>query len=211
MFAIVRGLLKLGLLGAVLVVGGGGYGYYRYAAGKLPAAEGEVVYTARLCRTTPSLSGGTLPFTFEAYPKALRAHNFYSGGGAGLVSARFEWSHGSQRWVRDLDFEARQRQAADERKKLAERGGKELIDDLASLDAERREIAAKELYLRTGETLGYRYDAPEPEREEAIRNWKEWWSKDENRLKAGARRAIDAAQRALEALKRALGEPEERR
>jgi hypothetical protein len=209
-FGIFRGLIKMGLLGGVLVIGGGGYGYYRYAAAKLPdASGGAVVYSATPCRATASLSGaGPIPVTFEALSKSVKAHNWLDGGRAGLVSARYEWSHGSQAWVKDAAFEERQRAAVAERKKIAGQGIEELLKELGSADAARREIAAKELLIRTGETQGYRYDAPEAERAQAIENWQRWWADDRNKMKAGAKRALDGAQKVLDTLKRALGEPE---
>lgn len=204
MFGIVRGLFKMGLLGAVVVAGGGGYGYYRYASGKL-AAPPDAAISGSICRTTASLSGGTLPLTFEAYVKSAKAQNWLDGGGAGLVSARYEWSHGGQSWVEDKAFAERQAGAVDERKKLAGRGFEVLLADLESDDQIRREIASKELQVRTGETHGYRYDAPAADRAAAVSEWKRWWADDRNRMKYGARRAADMGEKALDLLKRALG------
>ncbi len=209
MFGIVRGLLRFFLLAGAVLLAAGSYGYYRWAVSRLPEVEGgPSAWTVGLCRTTASLSGATLPYTFEAHRKALRAHNWFDGGAAGLVSARYEWAHGNLAWVRDAAFEERQEAAAAERKRLARRPVGDLIEELGSADAARREVAAKELWIRTGETHGYRYDAPEAERAAAIEAWRRWWARDENKLRVGARRAIDAGQKALDTLRRALGEPE---
>jgi hypothetical protein len=208
MFGIVRGIFRLGLLGTLLAAGGGGYGYYRYAASKLPAAP-EAVVAGGVCRATPSLSGGTLPLTFEAYVKDAKEHNWLSSEAIGLVKARYEWSHGAQAWVEDRAFADRQASAVPERQKLARREIDALIADLESDDVIRREIAAKELLIRTGETRGYRYDAPAADRAAAVAEWKKWWADDRTKMKYGARRAIDYGQKALDALRRALGEPEE--
>lgn len=208
MFGLLKGLFKLGLVGIVGVGGAGSYGYYRYAASKLPAPAGTVI-SGGVCRPTPSLSGATLPLTFEAKTKDGAGHNWLDGGAMGLVSGRWEWSHGSQAWVRDQAFEERQAAEVAERKRFARRVVDDLIADLADDDPIRREIAAKELFIRTGETRGYRYDAPAAERDRAVEAWKAWWADDRNKARYGAKRAIDMGQKVLDTLKRALGEPEE--
>jgi hypothetical protein len=208
LFGFIRGLFKLGLVGAIAAGGAGTFAYWKYAASKVPAAQDGAV-SGGLCRATPSLSGGALPLTFEAYPKLARAQNFLDAGGSqGLVAARYEWSHGSQAWVEDADFAARQAGDVAGRKKIAAEGFDALLKDLESTYAERREIASKELLIRTGETKGYRYDASEAERAAAVAAWQRWWADDANKMKYGAKRAVDFGQKALDVLKRALGEPQ---
>jgi hypothetical protein len=175
-------------LGAV-----GGFGYYRYAVSKLPAQKGVV--TAGVCKPTPSLSGSTLPLTFEAFVKSEDDHNWLASGrsGTGLVAARFEWSHGGQSWAEDADFAARQAEDVKKRQKLASGSSiQELLSKLRSEDEAEREIAARELKIRTrGETFGYRYDAPKEEREKAAKAWDEWWAKPETQFMYGARKVLD--------------------
>jgi len=211
MFGLVKGALKSTLTLAILVAGLGGYGYYRLAAGKLAAPPGTAV-TIGICRATPSLSGGTLPITFEAYLKDGHGHNFLvTPRSIGLVKARYEWSHGQLAWVEDPGFAERQADAVRTRKQLASRDVASLIKELRSDDPERREIAAKELYLRTEKTLGYAYDEEKPARDQAAATWERWWANDDNRLRYGARRAIDGVDGALGTLRRALGEGEEKK
>jgi hypothetical protein len=208
MFGIVRGFVRTGLVGVALIAGGGGYAYYRYVDAQVPRAE-PVTRTIGICRTTASLTGGTLPLTFEAFTKARDGHNWLDAGRAGLVSARWEWSHGDRAWVLDRSFEESQAGAVAERKKLAARDFPALIEDLASADPIRREIAQEEIFARTHETKGYRYDAPEPERAAAAAEWKRWWADDANRARYRVQRAADLGEKALETLKRALGGPGE--
>lgn len=208
---LVKGALKSTLVIALVAAGGVSYGYYRLAAGKLPAPDGAVVTTG-LCRPTGSISGATLPVTFEAYLKDERTHNFLAtSGGAGLVKARFEWSHGGWKWVEDRGFAERQADAVRAREKLARRDVDALIKDLRSEDAIAREVSAKELRLRTGEARGYAYDAPKDERAKAAAAWERWWADDKNKMRYGAKRALDAADTALETLRRALGEGGEKK
>ena len=194
-------------LGALVVAGAGSYGYYRWAASKLPNPGGADVST-RLVGGTPSLSGGALPVTFEAYLKSPKEQNFLESGHAiGLVSARYEWSHGAQAWVLDDAFAARQASDIEARKRLAHRWIEDLLADLASDDIARREIASKELLIRTGMTEGYRYDAPKADRERAIGEWKKWWANDDNKKKYAAKRFLDEGQKALDTLRKVIGEP----
>ncbi len=193
----IRGLVKLGLI-ATVVAGAAGFGYYKYASSRLQA---KGVVTASVCRPTASLTGATLPLTFQAFVKGEEDHNWLDSGkkATGLVSARFEWSHGGQAWVEDKDFA--ERQAADVRKRqqLREAGIGDLIAKLRSEDAFDREIASKELKIRTrGETHGYRYDAPQEEREKAVKAWEGWWAKPATQATYGGRRAADWLERAAE-------------
>lgn len=206
-FKLVKGAVKGTLLLALVAGGALGYGYYRIAAGKLPAADGAVI-TAGICRTTPSVSGGTLPVTFQAHVKLQKTHNWLAtGGAAGLVSARYEWSHGQFQWVEDTGFAKRQADEVAARKKQSARGEEDLLKDLRSDDATARELAGKELVLRTGVDLGYVYDSPAADRERGAAAWEKWWQDDKNRLRTKAKKGIDILDGALDTLRRALEEP----
>ncbi len=197
----VRKLLVLCLLVLALVV----VVYYRYAASRLPA-DPAVVRSVGLARPTPSLTGGGLPFTFEAYEKRVHQHNWLlAPRGFGLVSRRFEWSHSEQRWIEDRDFAQRQHGQVAARRRHAEGSVAELIDRLEAADPIVREVAAKELLVRTGETFGYRYDAPEAERREAIERWRAWWGEPANKARYGAERAGQVVDEVLDVLRRATG------
>lgn len=208
LFGLVKGAFKsalvLGLVGAL----GGSYGYYKLAARKLTklqANEGAVI-TAGICGPTPSVSGGTLPLTFEAYVKDATGHNFLTTEGhIGLVRARYEWSHGNFAWIPDVGFAERQADLVAARKKIANRDADALIKGLKSDDPIVREVSARELKIRTNQTFGYAYDLPKEEREKATAAWDQWWAKDENRYRYGAKRSLDHMDGALDALRRALG------
>lgn len=51
-----------------------------------------------------------------------------------------------------------------------------LIGLLASEDPVARLLAIRGLERMTGQTLGYEYDAPEPERNDAISRWEQWYA-----------------------------------
>jgi hypothetical protein len=207
MFGLIRGAVRSAVGGIVLVAAVAGVGYWKLAASKVPAADGAVV-TLRIASATPSLSGATLPWTFEAYVKDRAGHNLLdSGTAAGLVTARYEWSHGSFQWVPDAGFFERQGDVVYARKRLARRDVAALIKDLRSEDVVAREISSKELLIRTGQSFGYAYDAPAAEREKAAALWERWWASDDNRAQYGAKRVLDYADGALETLRKAIGEP----
>src|SRR4051812_17100063 len=104
---LVKGAVKSVVTLIVVASFGLAYVEYRYAVGKLPATDGAVVTTG-VCRTTPSISGGTLPLTLDAFVKDGRAQNWLdSGGAAGLVRGRLEWSHSGMKWVDDAGFAER--------------------------------------------------------------------------------------------------------
>jgi hypothetical protein len=188
-----------------LVVGGlGGFAYYRYAAGQLP--EAGLIRSSGVCKPTPSLSGGGVPLTFETYEKLDDQHNWLlAPRDFGLVSRRLEWSHAGQRWVEDTAFVERQGDAVAARAELTDGSVDELIDRLASVDAVTREVAAKELRIRTGETLGYRYDATAEDRRQAVERWIAWWKDPKNKARYGAGKAIEVVDEVLDILRRATG------
>lgn len=205
MFGLFRGAVKSATLGAVVVLGLGGYGYAKLAGSKLPETPGTIV-TLGACRTTASLTGGTLPVTFEAFLKREKEQNFLAGAGsAGLVAERREWSHGGMAWVLDQGFADRQAEAVKERRRIAARDVAALVKGLRSADAIEREISARELLLRTGETKGYAYDLPEAPRGEAAKAWETWWADPANQRKYAAKRTLDVIDDALDALRRATG------
>jgi hypothetical protein len=203
-FGAVKSLVTLALVAALGVA----YLDFRYAETKLPEVQG-VSYRTGLCRTTPSVSGGALPLTFEAFAKSHAKHNYLaSGTTAGLVSARYEWSLGGFSWVEDKGFVERQQDAAKQRAKLAAADVPTLLKDLRSDDIVVREVAAKELYLRTGTTQGYAYDAARADRDEAAAAYEKWWADDHNRALVKGRAVagagasvIDGAEKALETLR----------
>jgi hypothetical protein len=59
-----------------------------------------------------------------------------------------------------------------------------LIDALTHKDEEIRKGAQTELNRLTGQYFGYRFDASRSEREHGVREWQEWWARQEG---AGAR------------------------
>ncbi len=206
LFGLVKGAFRTVLFGAVLVAAGGGYGYYKVAGRRLVVGEGAVV-TVGVVRPTGSLTGGTLPLTFEAYVKDPSGHNFLvpDKEGIGLVRARYEWTHGRFEWIPDVGFAERQAESAAERRKIAGKDMSGLIKRLRSDDIVVREVSSKELKIRTGQTLGYAYDLPKPERDKAAEAWEKWWAVDDNRMRYGAQRSVDGAQDVLDTLRRALG------
>jgi hypothetical protein len=207
LFGLVKGAVKSVLVLALVAAAGISFAYYKVAVGKLPGDPGKVV-AASVCRTTPSLSGGPLPFTFEAFIKDRSRHNWLqSGEPIGLVERRLEWSLSRFEWVDDAGFAARQVEARRGREQLARRTPDALIKDLRSEDAERREVAAKQLFVTTGQTLGYAYDAPADQRDLAATAWEKWWANDANRMRYGGLEALDTGQKALDLLRKALGTP----
>jgi hypothetical protein len=202
-FKLLKGAVKSAIALVVVAFFGLAYLDYRYAAGKLPQADGAVVTTA-LCRTTASISGGTLPLTFEAFVKDGRAQNWLDGGSAGLVRARLEWSHAGFRWVEDTGFAERQADDVRRRQSLANRDPGELVRDLHSDDRFAREIAAKELYLLTGQTFGYAYDADRDEREKAAAAWEKWWADDLHRAGARGKRVLDRGRSFIDGAEKVL-------
>ncbi|GIW72145.1 MAG: hypothetical protein KatS3mg102_1687 [Planctomycetota bacterium] len=209
LFGLLGGLFRRLLLLAVVLAALGGVLYYSHATSELPGEPG-VLRSTGIVRMTPSLSGGPLlgliPYTFETYTKLPEAHNWLLGPrGFGLVQARYEWSHAEQRWMPDLDFAARQADQVAARKSHAQGSIEDLLARLSDADPVVREVASKELRIRTGETHGYRYDAPESEREQAIARWRAWWQDPGNKARYGARRAVEVVDEVLEVLRRATG------
>jgi hypothetical protein len=206
LFGLLKGAVKGTLVLGALSVVGLGYAYYRLAAGKVPAPPGAVVTTG-VCKTTPSVSGGTLPVTFEAYVKDEKAHNWLlSDRSIGLVRARYEWSAGRFDWVEDAAFREREPEAVRGRKILAAREVGALVRDLRSPDPVRREVSAKELEIRTGQTLGYRYDLAPDLLARAAGDWERWVQKQSAGIPLA--RPQDDGRQALETLRRATGQEE---
>ncbi|HVY63043.1 MAG TPA: hypothetical protein VHF22_15405 [Planctomycetota bacterium] len=208
-FKLLKNAIKSVVALVIVAFFGLAYLEYRVAAGKLPQADGAVVTTG-LCRTTPSISGGTLPLTYQAFVKDGRGPNWLdSGGPAGLVRARLEWSHGGFRWVEDTGFAERQADAVKKRQALASRDPGELVKDLRSDDPIAREVAAKELFLLTGQTFGYAYDASREDRDKAAAAWEKWWADDLHKATSRGKRVldrgksfIDGAEKVLETLRK---------
>jgi hypothetical protein len=199
-FGAVKSLVTLVLVAALGVA----YLDFRYAESKLPQAQG-LSYRTGLCRTTASVSGSALPLTFEAFSKQHGKHNYLaSGTSAGLVTARYEWSPGGFEWVEDKGFAERQQAAVKDRARIAKEDVPALLKDLRSDDIVVREVAAKELYLRTGTTQGYAYDAARADRDEAAAAYEKWWADDRNRTLVKGRAVVGAGESVIDGAEKAL-------
>jgi hypothetical protein len=167
-FRFVRWTLTVVIGTTVLALLGGGALYYWHAVSKLPVDAGAVKVS--VARPAAALTGTTLPLTFEAYWKRADAPNWLEGpSDMGLVSARYEWSHARQAWVKDDGFEARQAETAAKRQALArERSDPDLLTLLVDPSAEHRELAAAGLKARAYDLFGYRYEASLEENKPAV-------------------------------------------
>lgn len=159
------------------------------------AGKGTTTWYETVARSK-ALVETRFPVTVRAYVKDTLAHNWVPVEGHGLVQAVLQWSPGQNQWVEEpregLPFQSELRAKAITHNPLM---GK-VIEDLNDDDPIIREVAFRELKIRTGKDFGYRPLGAPDERARAVSEWEAWWV--ENKLKWTAGTVLDKVRKVLE-------------
>lgn len=193
-----KGLFRLvfGLVFVAIIVGLGGY-YYHLRNQLQRTAERDLGRPHDI-KIRPIPAAEWLPVTIWGLVKIRDDHNWIPTKSFGMVSAVYWWSVDRNAWQRaempvDQDEVTRL-------KRLTSEEIQRLIQVLSDPDPHAREVAIVELKKRTGEDLGYRYDASEVERQAAVARWQEWWKRNWTRYTAN--RIFDVIDRVRDAVEK---------
>lgn len=195
------GVIRTILLAVLLLLGVVGGAYYWFAQKQLErtlAADGirgDYLVTHEWVTKGKARVETSWPVTLRAKVKQTAAHNWIPDED-GLVSRIFQWSPDRGRWVEEPaeTLPSGQRLKLEAMILKPTNGG--LIEALKSTDAITREVAFRELKIRTDMDFGYRPDAPESERARAIGQWEQWWA--QNKVGWTGKKLLDKASELLQ-------------
>lgn len=195
------GLIRTMLLGAMLL-GGLAIGVYAWHVhGELKDAisaagiAGQYSASYKLVTRKNATVETSWPLTVRVYVKRLDAHNWIPIEGRGLVSAVFQWTPDQDQWIQENHPEVGTAQRLKLEAMVRNPLYPQLIDGLKDPDIVVREVAIRELRIRTSQDLGFRADGSDKEREEAVARWETWW--DENKTKRTAGDVLDKVREIL--------------
>ena len=185
------GLIRTALLGAILL-GGLALGIYiwhihRELRGTISAAgiAGEFSVSYQPVTRGKALVETSWPLTVRAYVKRLDAHNWVPIEGRGLVSAVFQWTPDQDRWVPENRPEVPAAQRLKLEATIRNPLYGQLIEALKDPDVIVRDVAIRELRIRTKQDLGFRPDGSERDRAEAVARWEAWWAENKTKRTVG--------------------------
>ena len=198
---VLKGMVRTVLLAVLLLAGVVGGAYYWYAQKQLQktaaaaGVEGEYVVAYSVLTKAKAQVETSWPATLRATIKRSAAHNWIPTAD-GLVSRIYQWSPGERQWIEENaeGLPSAQRLKLEALILQPTNGG--LIDALKSEDAVTREVAIRELTLRTEMDFGFRPDAPESERSQAVAQWENWWA--QNKVGWTSKKLLDKASELFE-------------
>jgi len=185
------GLIRTVLLGAILLGGLalGVYGWHVHSElkGAISAAgiAGQFSVSYQPVTRKKALVETSWPLTVRAYVKRTDAHNWVPVEGRGLVAAVFQWTPDQDRWVQESRPEVGTAQRLKLEAMIKNPLYGQLIEALRDPDVIVRDVAIRELRIRTNQDLGFRSDGSDKEREEAVARWDKWWEENKTKRTAG--------------------------